>query len=168
VFRTSAVGAGGALRPVGLVAPAADANRVSYSHAGLLEWYGNGPLGLEQGFTVQHAPAGASNAPLTIALSAAGDTHAELAHGRIVFTRGGTVRLAYGGLSATDARGHALRGSMALVGGRILLRIDAEHAAYPVRIDPWIQSGGSNSPSGETGEGGYGWRVALSAAESPR
>ncbi len=162
VFRTSAVGVGGALRPVGLVAPAADANRVSYSHAGLLEWYANGPLGLEQGFTVQHAPAGASNAPLTIALSAAGDTHAELAHGRIVFTRGGTVRLAYGGLSATDARGHALRGSMALVGGRILLRIDAEHAAYPVRIDPWIQSGGSNSPSGETGEGGYGWRVALS------
>ena len=33
------------------------ANRVTYAHPGLSEWYVNGPLGLEQGFTIPRAPA---------------------------------------------------------------------------------------------------------------
>ena len=34
------------------------ANRVVYRHGSLEEWYVNGPLGLEQGFTLGARPAG--------------------------------------------------------------------------------------------------------------
>ena len=50
------MGYGASLRAVGGVAPRAQANRVSYARAGLSEWYVNGPLGLEQGFTIPRAP----------------------------------------------------------------------------------------------------------------
>ena len=38
---------------IGAAPPRAHANRVEYAHAGVREWYANGPLGLEQGFTIQ-------------------------------------------------------------------------------------------------------------------
>jgi hypothetical protein len=53
----SAYGYGSALASVGSTQPRASANRVAYSYAGLTAWYANGPLGLEQGFIVAHAPA---------------------------------------------------------------------------------------------------------------
>src|SRR5713226_7328999 len=51
-----AYGYGGKLRTVPAAAPAAHANRVEYARGELTEWYVNGPLGLEQGFTVQRRP----------------------------------------------------------------------------------------------------------------
>jgi hypothetical protein len=39
--------------------PSAGRNRVYYRRDGLLEWYANGPSGLEQGFTVATSPPGA-------------------------------------------------------------------------------------------------------------
>ncbi len=53
----SAVGAGTSLSPVGGAAPKASANRVEYAYPDVREWYTNGPVGLEQGFTVARAPA---------------------------------------------------------------------------------------------------------------
>lgn len=50
-----AVGYGSALVPLARVRPSAHANRILYRHPGLDEWYANGPLGLEQGFTVARA-----------------------------------------------------------------------------------------------------------------
>ena len=38
------------------VAPQATANRVEYRRGALTEWYVNGPLGLEQGLTLERAP----------------------------------------------------------------------------------------------------------------
>src|SRR5579884_600040 len=51
-------GHGARLRPLGAVAPRARANEVVYQRGGLAEWYANGPLGLEQGFTVAARPTG--------------------------------------------------------------------------------------------------------------
>ena len=165
VLRASGVGAGGSLTSVGPAAPIANGNSVAYSHAGLTEWYTNGPLGLEQGFTVRRAPAGAGVAPLTIALSLAGDTHVAAATrgGGIVFSRRGS-RIAYQGLSAVDAKGRHLQATMALVGARILLTVDAQHAAYPVRIDPWVSAVVPHgfAAAENFGEGEWGWRVAIS------
>src|SRR5262249_29082670 len=42
---------------VDAVRPTARGNRVLYRHRTLTEWYANGPLGLEQGFTLTSAPA---------------------------------------------------------------------------------------------------------------
>ncbi len=50
-----AAGYGSSLSAIGEVAPRAKDNRVTYEHAGLSEWYVNGPIGLEQGFTVPRA-----------------------------------------------------------------------------------------------------------------
>src|SRR6185295_17927 len=38
--------------------PVSAGNRVTYRHGALSEWYVNGPLGLEQGFTLASRPAG--------------------------------------------------------------------------------------------------------------
>jgi hypothetical protein len=58
-----AVGFGSSLLDVSRVAPHSSANRVAYVRPGLSEWYANGPLGLEQGFTFTHAPAGVHGGP---------------------------------------------------------------------------------------------------------
>jgi hypothetical protein len=159
------VGYGTSLRPLGAVRPRARANRVTYALPGLREWYQNGPLGLEQGFTLPRAPRAHPAGPLTFALAYSGGGEATLAAGRgsLQFGRAGGAWLRYGDLLATDARGRALHIWLELRPGRVLLRLDTRGARYPLRIDPLIQQGGKL-----TGEGGYGGSlfgesVALSA-----
>ncbi len=161
-----AAGYGGSLTALGTVAPRATANRVVFAREGLSEWYVNGPLGLEQGFTVARAPAHASPGPLTLAIAIAGNAHASLAPSgqSISFVRAGRTVLSYSGLSASDARGRALRSWLALSHGRILLRVDTRGARYPLRIDPFIHQGEKLNGSGLSGPYGYiGQSVALSA-----
>jgi hypothetical protein len=160
-----AFGYGTSLAALPGVAPRASANRVVYSHAGLSASYVNGPLGLEQSFTIAHAPARARGA-LTLAIALSANAHATLSpDGRSIdFSRAGSPALSYGGLIATDARGRALRSWLALSGGRIVLRVDTRGARYPVRIDPFIHQGEKLNGEGLSGPYGYiGMSVALSA-----
>ncbi len=160
-----AVGYGSSLAPVGQVAPRSRANRVLYRYLGLSEWYTNGPLGLEQGFTVPRAPPGHTAGPLTLSIVLSGNARASLAKERqsITLDRAGKTVLRYTGLTATDARGHALHSWLQLDAGRLLLRVDARGALYPLRIDPYIQQGNKLSASDESGIGNFGYRVALSS-----
>lgn len=140
-LRLQALGYGSALRAVDRPAPRAAANRVTYAHAGgVSEWYANGPAGLEQGFTVARPPAPAAAGPLTLAIALAGNAHASLAAGgqSATFTAAGGGSLSYAGLAVTDAGGRALRATIALAPGRLLLRVDARHARFPLRIDPTV------------------------------
>jgi hypothetical protein len=111
-----AYGYGAALQQLRAVAPRVAADQVVYVHSGVSEWYVNGPLGLEQGFTVT-TPATRHAGPLTLALALSGDTRGRLSSGggRVMFTRAGGA-LAYRGLVATDARGRALRAWIELHG----------------------------------------------------
>ncbi|HEV3283838.1 MAG TPA: IPT/TIG domain-containing protein [Solirubrobacteraceae bacterium] len=159
------IGYGDASRPVAPAPPQARANRVVYRHAGLQEWYANGPLGLEQGFTIDRPPAGDSAQPLTLSLALAGTgASATLASGgQSVWLGARGVSLRFGSLRASDATGRTLRSWLAVVGGRVLLRVDAGRARYPVRIDPLVQEGGGSvSGSGQTGSGQLGFSVAMS------
>ncbi len=106
-----ALGYGSTLAPSAQVAPSAHANRVLYQHPGLEEWYANGPLGLEQGFTVPRAPAGHTDGPLTLSMQLSSNVKASLSKGGqdVVISRAGRAVLRYGGLVATDARGRVLR-----------------------------------------------------------
>ncbi|HWF33348.1 MAG TPA: IPT/TIG domain-containing protein [Solirubrobacteraceae bacterium] len=166
-----ALGIGDSLQAVARALPTAHANRVSYARGGALtEWYANGPAGLEQGFTLMHAPGHATQTqtqeqgPLTLSLALGGSAHASLAPGaRSLTLRSGMHTLKYGGLEATDANGHALRSWLALEGGRLLIRVDAAHARYPLTIDPLIEASGKLTGAGEIGEGQFGSSVALSA-----
>jgi phosphodiesterase/alkaline phosphatase D-like protein len=159
-----AVGYGSSLQPVGSVTPRANANRVLYPHAGLSEWYANGPLGVEQGFTLQRAPSGDPAEPLTLSLALAGNAHATLASGgqSITLSHPGAATLRYGALSATDARGRTLHSWLELHSGRVLIVLDTRGARYPLKIDPLIQQG-SKLLAGESGEGHFGQSVVLSA-----
>jgi hypothetical protein len=135
-----------------------------YSRPGLSEWYRPVPGGVEQGFTVLR-PARSSRTPLTVALSLSGFQTATLARGGgAVVLGGGGETIIYSGLRAADAAGRTLPSRLELQpGGRLLLRVDAAGAHYPVRIDPYVQQG----PKLEAGEqftpGRFGRAVALSA-----
>ena len=160
-----AVGYGRTLRALNAAAPNGAANRVTYAHAGVGEWYVNGPLGVEQGFTIARAPAGAVNGALTLAIAVSGNARASLAADgqSVTFTgvHGGSLR--YGGLSVSDASGRALRSWLALEGGELLLRVDARGARFPLRVDPMVEGPEAKlSPHGKEGEDA-GLSVALSA-----
>ena len=149
------VGYGSSLRPLGSRAPSADGNRVSYADGPLTQWFENGPLGLEQGFTLRAPPAGAARGPVTIALRVAGSLRARLVGGGEAvdfIAPGGRVVLRYMGLRALDARGRVLRAWLDASGGRLLVRVDARGARYPLRIDPFIQQGAKLVGTGAVGD----------------
>jgi hypothetical protein len=139
-LRLAAIGHGAALRPVDSVAPRVRANRVDYAHAGVREWWANGPLGLEQGFDLPARPAG-EHGPLTLSLGVSGDLHARRT-GAGVTLAGKGAALRYGSLSATDARGRTLPARLDVRGGRLQIRVDDRNAAYPVRVDPFVTQRG--------------------------
>ncbi len=137
----AAAGYDGRLRAVGAATPRANGNRVSYARGAVSEWYANGPLGLEQGFSLARSLAGGGE-PLILALRVGGDLRPVLAHGgqSLVFDAAGTREvLRYRGLVASDARGRGLRAWLSLSGGRVLVHVNARGAVYPVRIDPLLQ-----------------------------
>ncbi len=162
-----AIGFGNALRPVPAITPHASANRVSYVRDGVREWYANGPLGIEQGFTVSAPPGGhlAASEPLSLAMSISGDLRPSLAKSGsgVEFSRGAVSELRYTAPVATDASGRNLHSWLALGRGGLLLRVDASRARYPLRIDPFLQQGGKivGPPGSEPGT--LGATVAISA-----
>ncbi len=164
-----AIGYGGKLAAAPAPAMRASRNRLEYVRAGVREWYLNGPLGLEQGFTVTRAPtARASAGPLTVSLLLAGDSRPERAGaGRLVFRSRGGGELSYGGLVARDADGRALPATLQLHGSTVLLRVDVARARFPVTIDPIISGSEGQvelKPQHGSRDGElYGTSVALSS-----
>jgi trimeric autotransporter adhesin len=160
-----AVGYGSALTPVVQTAPSAHANRVLYRHPGLSEWYANGPLGLEQGFTIPRVPGRHPVAPLTLSMALSGNARASLAKGAqsIILSHVGKTVLRYTGLTATDARGRTLHSWLVLQPRRLLLRVDTRGARFPLRIDPFIQQGAKLTASDESGGALFGESVAMSS-----
>jgi hypothetical protein len=147
-------------------APVAARNRVTYRRGGVSEWYANGPLGLEQGFTLLERPSGNSRGTwLTLAQSWSGPLHARQSGDAIDFARTatGAPLLTYSGLRATDATGRSLPAQMELAKNRVLLRVDDSGARYPLTIDPLVQQGSKLTPSDGAGSGKFGWSVAFSA-----
>jgi hypothetical protein len=142
-LRFLGVGYGGRLAAAGGVVPVAARGLARYRRGPVVEWYRNGPLGLEQGFTIGSRPKSrAGSAPLTVALGVGGSLGAQQSGAGVVFTTPrGAVALRYGGLSVLDASGHRLPAALALSAGRLLVRVWDRGARYPVRIDPFLQQG---------------------------
>ncbi len=160
------VGYGSSLRALRSRAPSADGNRVSYADGTLTQWFENGPLGLEQGFTLRAPPAGAARGPVTIALRVGGTLTARLVGGGEAvdfIAPGGGVVLRYVGLRAVDARGRVLHAWLSVTGGRLLVRVAARGARYPLEIDPFVQQGAKLVGTGTAGDHNQGGSVALSA-----
>jgi hypothetical protein len=148
-----AFGRGSTLGALAPVSPVASADRVSYAHGSLREWWANGPLGLEQGFDIARRPAGAG--ALTLALAV--PRSARLESGALSLPGG----LRYTGVHATDAGGRALPAWLQVRGGRALVRVDDREARYPVRVDPFVQQAELTAGDGVGGDE-FGYSVAVS------
>lgn len=157
---------------VNAAAPQLSANRVEYPRGDLTEWYVNGPLGVEQGFTVAQPPHCANNGSdgaglrfeldwqgaLEPVLTAAGREAQRLE----LRDLDGRMLLAYSDLAAFDAEGQRLPAHMTLSGRRLALHVDDRAARYPVTVDPlmWAQQAkltSSDSASNDT----FGNSVAI-------
>ena len=143
------------------VAPAtvhAERSRVELRRAGLVEWYDNGPAGLEHGFTVSGRPAGAGRLAFRLRVSGARATlHAGSAQLR---TRGGRV-LDYGKLFAFDSSGQQLPAELAVPSSdEIVLFVDDREAVYPIVVDPLLTSVVDTFLSGAQNQSFFGTRVA--------
>jgi hypothetical protein len=128
------------------VAPLADANRVEYRRGALTEWYVNGPLGIEQGFTISQPPIASPDSPqgaMDIALRLGGTLSASVEPGGHALTlrdQRGVETLRYGTLLAYDASGRELESWMEMQGGTLRLHVNTAGARYPILVDPWVQA----------------------------
>ena len=127
------------------IAPVGNANRVEYRRGALTEWYSNGPLGIEQGFTISKAPdarLASHNDALGIALRLRGNLSVSVdpdRHSLTLRNPNGMRELQYGPLVAYDASGRELESWLEEGGGSLRLRVNTADARYPVVVDPFVQ-----------------------------
>ncbi len=148
-------GYGDALRVANKVAPQATANRVEYRRGSLTEWYVNGPVGLEQGFTISQPPGKRGGQPLTVALSLSGNLTGAVGEDRKALSltaADGKQELRYAQLTARDAAANELSVWLELRGDRLQLRVADAGARYPIVIDPWIQHAELTASDGQAGD----------------
>ncbi len=154
-LRLSAWGRVGALRPVSLTRTTPQANRIVYRSRHIAEWWQVLPLGYEQGFTIEQAPAGSGKVVLELTASSA----PKIAHGTLTWGK-----LRYGKLYVVDATGKVLPATLSARDKTITLAFDAAHAHYPVSVDPlvWVQQQEVTARDGAADDE-FGQSVALSA-----
>ena len=167
------IGYGEKLQALQRTQPQGRKNRVEYRRGRVTEWYANGPLGIEQGFTIDKAPGASNGKPLTLTMALSGNVTPALDSERqgLMLAKNGIEVLRYAGLTAWDAQGRTLPSWLELSGDQLRVNVHDEGAAYPITIDPYIQAvklttakqcsfGGScDDGSAETR---FGWSVAMS------
>jgi hypothetical protein len=144
--------------------PIADVNTVEYDRGPLREWYVNGPLGVEQGFTVSSPPHGVKRSALVLVILLTGSAVPTVDSNREVLTLTdlkGDVEYRYVGLSARDATGKKLRAWLQLDGNQLKLNVSDLGARYPIVIDPLVQLAQLSASDGKVGDQ-FGSSVAVS------
>jgi FG-GAP repeat/FlgD Ig-like domain/FG-GAP-like repeat len=161
-WRTSRWGRFGRLATVNAAAtvPRANGARVTYSHAGLDEWYENKKEGLEQGFTIHERPSGSG--PLVVAGQLGGGLSPLLTREEeaidLLDEHGARV-LRYGGLHVWDADGDELPSHLELDGVEVAIVIEDDGATYPLTIDPILTSASWTAESDQA-NAEFGYSVA--------
>ena len=146
-------GYGDSLRAANKIAPQASANRIEYRRGSLTEWYVNGPVGLEQGFTITQPPDRGNGQPLTVELSLSGNVIGavdENRKGLSLTSADGNQELRYSQLTVRDATSKELSAWLELRGDLLQLKVADDGARYPIVIDPWIQEAKLTASDGET------------------
>jgi hypothetical protein len=142
-LRLTAYGPASAPAPVAMSAWRATGGRVERASLQpdrpLIEWYLNGRLGLEQGFTVAAPPPGDAGTLAVDLTVGEGWTAAEAEPGTVMLTAEGAAPLTYGHLTAIDAAGAVLPTRLVVTSRRIRLEVTTAGARYPFLIDPVIQ-----------------------------
>ena len=160
-------GYGSAMQAVGAPAVKSSDNRVDCAYGGIAAWYVNGPVGLEQGFTV--APSADGAASLTVALRLHGSlaASANAAGDSLTLSRShGAMVLRYCGLSANDSTGRTLPASMEVLsagdsGQELLIHVNTAGAQGTITIDPFVQAAKLTASDGAA-HSDFGSSVAIS------
>ena len=156
-------GYGSVMKPAAATRPDGGENRVQYRRGPITEWYVNGPVGLEQGFTITEPPGKADGEPLTLALTISGNlTAVDEGHQELsLIDREGSPKLRYSGLIAYDSTGKKLPAWLQLQDKQLLLKVAGRDARYPIVVDPWIQTAELTASDGAADDQ-FGWSVAVS------
>lgn len=155
------IGRAGVAVDVAPIHASAEGNRIHVARGGVLEWFANGPLGLEQGFELAEPPRGAG--PIRVTLDVSG-LRAELVGDHVALRDDADQeRARYSDLYALDAEGDELPASMHVEEGRIVLEVDDTGAAYPLVIDPLVTTQQARLGVAESPKSGrYGAAVSAS------
>ena len=162
-------GCSGALAPVEHVAKVhieQEANRATLDErAGngiLKEWVVHGPLGIEQGWTLEEIPC---SGELILEVGVTGLDPLDLpgAQGVDLQDAAGVTRLHYSDLAARGADGNSLESRMSVVHHSIMLHVDARAARFPVIVDPLVWTSAQVLSGTHTGSNaGFGTSIAIS------
>lgn len=147
-FVPESYGYGHAQQAIASASPTASKNRVTYDTNGLDTWFVNGPIGVQQGFTVESRPKfGNPSDPLTVTVGMGGSLKAYLqsdSDGINLLRADGSKALSFSGLTAYDATGRVLGAHFeidaASLGQKLRYVVDDAGAQYPVTIDPFTQA----------------------------
>ncbi|MCI0710192.1 MAG: FG-GAP repeat protein [Chloroflexi bacterium] len=123
-------------------------NRLTLHREHYDEWYVNGPVGLQQGFTLYE--------PSQIAFNLGGDLPAT-ANGNTLYIG---EALTFSGLMAYDAAGQAVPVKFDLHDNKLVYVYEDSSAVYPLTIDPWVQQQKLTATDGN-GNDMFGFSVAL-------
>ena len=163
----------GHMRPVPAARRSASGNRMEYRRgepglaSGLTEWYLNGPLGLEQGFTLRSAPSRprTETTALVLRMALTGNLTPFLVRGGAVIelrTNNGTPVLLYRDLHVRDARGRDLPAQLLASASHIAIRVDATGAVFPLIVDPLIATEKKLTASDAAKGDYFGWSISIS------
>jgi len=138
-FALTGVACDGSRRPPSAGQLIASNNRVELVREDLVEWYVNGPLGIEQGFVVDGSAA--CGGELQLLFSHGSELSAgPSGDGKSVqlTDAAGRVALQYTDLFVHDAWGSAVPARFVVSDGTVSITIDAHGAVFPIHIDPLI------------------------------
>lgn len=167
LVRLQEYGRGANLVTLKAAGPTASKNRIEYERGVITEWYVNGPMGIEQGFTIASQPRAKDDLPLSIILALSGNVTATVDDDKrgVTLTRHfGQGSMQYTGLTARDAMGKTLPSWLELQDHQLLIKIDDLSATYPVSVDPFMQSSKLIASAGKTGDR-FGYSVANNYAD---
>jgi hypothetical protein len=142
--RQGALHSGQALHPASAVGlENVQANGLELRRGALAERYVNGPLGLQQGWTLREPPPVPAEAPLTLAFTQSGSLGGKVdgdRRGLLLAGAGGAARWRYAGPRAYDATGRTLPAWLGADGERVLVQVDDADAVYPLEVNAWVQA----------------------------
>ncbi|MFM7127937.1 MAG: hypothetical protein ACKO0V_01105, partial [bacterium] len=111
-FTPVSYGYGASQLPIDQATPKAEKNRVIYDTHGIDTWFVNGPMGVQQGFTVADRPeVGTASDPLTVTVGLGGTLSAAIqpgGDGLNLLRPNGSKAMTFAGLTAFDATGRVL------------------------------------------------------------
>ncbi len=125
------------------------------------EWYTQGALGLEQGWTLHENPC--ASGPLEVRVDVEKLSVVEAKNGLELRDATGRHTVRYTDGWARDANGRALATTMSAASGAIAIHVDTRGATFPVDVDPlvWIPQPDLAASDGAAGDD-FGISVAVS------